>query len=363
MSESASIEAPLPTPPAPAPHDAAPAEGQGGHHYSFTTVLASHQLPGPAWEYPHGNPLLIFDLGRYAVANADGLLAEAKAQHLQADPCLREWASSIAPASGRSADDLALAMTAADAKAPAMPRALSWFNQQTFFGTLDLVFITVVVGVLLRRRSHQLKPAGRLQHLVEAAVSLVRDDLVKPNFHHAVNGWTLHFSSLFLALLTFNMIGLIPGASTASGNPAINAGFAVMTLLCMLGFGMKEQGLFGFWKNLVPVHWTWKPMDMAIFCLLAVIEFLGLLIKPTALTIRLFANMFSGHTVILTFVSLFFILFFAGQHWLFSLGLGAFGFVVAVAMYFLELLVAFLQAYVFTFLSALFIGASIHPEH
>ena len=114
--------------------------------------------------------------------------------------------------------------------------------------------------------------------------------------------------------------------------------------------------------NLVPVKFS---VGMSpVWFLLLIIESLGLIIKPAALAIRLFANMFAGHTVLLVFLSLGYILIAnAAEATFTAAALGGFGWLLAVAFHAMELLVAFIQAYVFTLLAALFIGMSIHPEH
>ena len=129
----------------------------------------------------------------------------------------------------------------------------------------------------------------------------------------------------------------------------------------MLFFGMKEQG-FKFWINLVPVHFSWGMSP--VWLLLLIIEMLGLVIKPVALAIRLFANMFAGHTVLLVFMSLGFVVISQDPS---ATGLaqilGVSGWLFGCVFHFMEVLVAFIQAYVFTMLAAMFIGMSIHPEH
>jgi F-type H+-transporting ATPase subunit a len=146
-----------------------------------------------------------------------------------------------------------------------------------------------------------------------------------------------------------------------SGNIGVTAAWALVVLLCMLLFGMKEQGL-KYWVTLVPIPFTWALSP--IWLLLLVIEASGLLIKPVALAIRLFANMFAGHTVLLVFLSLGYVLIAKQPEGTFIAGsLAVFGWLLAVVFHFMELLVAFIQAYVFTMLAALFIGSSIHPEH
>ena len=124
---------------------------------------------------------------------------------------------------------------------------------------------------------------------------------------------------------------------------------------------MKEQGL-KYWINLVPIHFEWKMSP--VWFILLIIELMGLVIKPMALAIRLFANMFAGHTVLLIFLSLGYIILKETPDAVgLSLGLKTLGFGLAVAFHAMEVLVAFIQAYVFTLLAAMFIGSSIHPEH
>lgn len=367
-------------------------------HFDFDAVRAHHTMPYPAIEWLHGKPIIIFNLAGYAGKNVQELSHHRDFATADGEPYLA-WAATKADTYKTTPETLAKAMAVADAKAYlTFPQALSWFNNQTFVGTLALLVLAVVL-FLKRPKPGQVKPQGAVQHMLESIVLFVRDDIVRPNIkgpvahHHAAHddhhgatpvlagthsgaaaavvagfryadSWVPHFAALFLGILAFNLAGLLPGGGVASGNPGVTVAFAVTTLLAMLLFGFKEQGVVRFWINLVPVHWSFKPMDMLVWCLLFVIELLGLLIKPAALAIRLAANMFAGHTAVLAFTTLGFIIL-AGDptQSAMSLGLGAVGWVVAVALYFLELLVAFIQAYIFTLLSAIFIGTSIHPEH
>ncbi len=365
-------------------------------HFNFDAVRAHHTMPYPAIEWLHGKPIIIFNLAAYTGKNVQELQQHPGFATADVAPYL-SWATTKAAGYGTSPETFAKAMSVASSKAYlTFPQALSWVNNQTFVGTLALLVLAVVLFVK-RPKAGQVKPQGVVQHMLESVVLFVRNDIVRPNIkgpvahHHAAHddlhgghaagthsgaaaavvagfryadSWVPHFAALFLCILAFNLAGLIPGGGVASGNPGVTVAFAVTTLLAMLFFGFKEQGIVRFWINLVPVHWSFKPMDMLVWCLLFVIELLGLLIKPAALAIRLAANMFAGHTAVLAFTTLGFIIFAGDQsQGAMSLGLGAVGWVVAVALYFLELLVAFIQAYIFTLLSAIFIGTSIHPEH
>ncbi len=185
----------------------------------------------------------------------------------------------------------------------------------------------------------------------------VRDEMVAPHVgrEHATKLLPL-FLSLFFFILFMNLAGLVPGSVTPTASIFVTAGLSLITFGVMIGGGMLVQGPVAFWKNLVPhvPFWLWP--------LLFVIELIGLIVKPVALTIRLFANMTGGHMVVLSFMGL---IFFFGQS--FSAGIGyaiapvAVGFAVFIMI--IEGFVAFVQAYVFAVLSAIFVGMSLHPEH
>lgn len=347
---------------------AAPAPVVHEAKYDFMGTLMHHIRPYPAVEYVHGHPVVIFDLGTYAARNLEHLSQNHEFASADGSSNLA-WAKQVTQKGeyqGLDATAVSKAMTVArdEAYIGTFPQSLSWLNQQTFFGSFALIAMALVLLVFARRKPEQLKPANRVQHLIEATTLFIRDDIVRPNIAHHADAWVPHFTALFLAILAFNLVGLAPVFSAASGNPGVTAAFAVTTFIAMLVYGFKEQGFVSFWINLVPVHWSWKPMDMGIWLMLAPIELVGLFIKPAALAIRLFANMFAGHAVLISFSSLGFVLLASNpDNGALALGMGGFGWLLAVALYFLELLVALLQAYVFTILSAVFIGQAMHPEH
>lgn len=165
------------------------------------------------------------------------------------------------------------------------------------------------------------------------------------------------FLSIFWFVLFMNLLGLVPGAATATASPYVTAALALVTLLTMLGCGMSVQGPLAYWKNLVPhvPAWLWPLMFL--------VEVIGVLVKPFALLIRLFANMTGGHMVVLSFMGLIF--FFAGNDFsaLKSLSIAPVAVGFAVFIMIIEGFVAVLQAYIFTQLSILFVNMSIHPGH
>ena len=208
--------------------------------------------------------------------------------------------------------------------------------------------ILLVAWLATRRRT--LAPRG-MHNLLEAAVVFVRDELARKNIGHDGDRYVSYLLSTFAFILTCNLLGLVPYASTATGNIGVTAGLAIMAFLMIQLGGMRENGVVGHFKNLVP-----HGMPLWLLPIMIPVEIIGMFTKPFALCIRLFANMTAGHVAILSFFSIVFILKMA---WV--------GAVLSVPMALfisgIELLVAFLQAYIFTMLTSLFIGMSVHPQH
>lgn len=185
----------------------------------------------------------------------------------------------------------------------------------------------------------------------------VRDEMVYPVMGKDVGAKFLpYLLSVFFFVLFMNLLGLVPGAATATASIFVTAALATTTLVTMVGGGIVAQGPIAYFKNLVP------HVPLAMWPLMFVVEIVGVLVKPFALMIRLFANMTGGHLVVLSFMGL---LFLVAQKASSGAAWGSSPLVVGFAVFIMivESFVALLQAYVFTMLSILFIQASIHPEH
>ena len=214
------------------------------------------------------------------------------------------------------------------------------------------VILLVVFPLLISSKSKALSP---FRAMIEIIVLFIRDEIVIPNLGHHGTGYLGYFSTLFFFILVLNLLGLVPYGATATGNLAVTAGLAITTF-CLINFaGIREQGLLGYMGHIVP-----KGVPVWLYPLLFPIEVIGLLTKTFALCIRLFANMIGGHIVILSFISFIFIF---GSFGL-GAGLGVAPISVGLVLFtlMLELFVAFLQAYVFVFLTAIFTGAAMHPH-
>jgi F-type H+-transporting ATPase subunit a len=199
-------------------------------------------------------------------------------------------------------------------------------------------------------RTRALKPRG-VHNVVEAIVMFVRDEIARKNIGEHGDRFVPYLLTTFVFILTCNLLGLVPYLSTATGNIGVTAGLAIMAFLMIQIGGMREYGVLGHFKNLVP-----HGIPVALLPIMIVVEFLGLFTKPFALCVRLFANMAAGHFVIVSLIGLVFLL---KQAWVGAVLSVPFALFVSG----IELLVAFLQAYIFTMLTSLFIGMSVHPQH
>jgi F-type H+-transporting ATPase subunit a len=193
-------------------------------------------------------------------------------------------------------------------------------------------------------------PKG-LQAFFEPVIVFVRDGIVMPHLgDHLGAAYLPFFLTAFFFIFFMNLLGLVPFGASATGNIFVTGALAAITLVTIILTGMRQQGPIAFWKNLVP-----PGLPLALWPLMFAIEVVGLLAKPFALMVRLWANMTGGHIVLGVVVG--FIFLFK------NLPVAGISVLASVALSILELFVAVLQAYIFTFLSALFIGASSHAEH
>jgi len=247
------------------------------------------------------------------------------------------------------------------------------------------VFVLVTWAIRRYLRQDRLVPSGFMNAL-EAIVEFVRDSIVLPNVGKKwVNTWTPLVLTLFIFIVSANAIGLIPifdvlgvlnhwvlhageesfivrvmhGGSTATANFNVTAALATITFLAIIVAGTKAHGFVKHWENLVP-HGLAAP----IYVILIPIELMGMFVRPFALTMRLAANMTGGHIAILAILS--FVFLFTERFGTAIAGIGV-GFVLSVPMAFgislLEIIVVLVQAYVFSLLTAVFIGMAIHVHH
>ncbi len=213
---------------------------------------------------------------------------------------------------------------------------------------LAALILIVTFTVTTWRRG--LVPSG-LPNAMEAIVQYIRDEIAVPNIGKNEAGRFMPFLlTVFFFILTCNFLGLVPYGATATGNVSVTAGLAVCAFLTIQIGGILQNGLFGYFKGLVP-----PGLPFPITLLMIPIEIIGLLAKPFALCIRLFANMTAGHVIILALLGLIFLFK--------SFAIVPVSIAFALAIYLLEIFVSLVQAYIFTMLSAVFIGMAVHQDH
>jgi F-type H+-transporting ATPase subunit a len=203
-------------------------------------------------------------------------------------------------------------------------------------------------------------PRGRFRNMLEAMLLYFRDHVARPCIGgHDADKFVPFLWTVFFFVLALNLFGMIPWMGSPTGSLAVTSMLALITFMTVIGAGMQRLGPVGFWKAQVP-HMDLSPgLKIVLIPLIFVIEVLGLLIKHGVLAVRLLANMMAGHVVlavILAFIAA------GAQSILVSLIVTPTSVLGATALSLLELFVAFLQAYIFTFLSALFIGMAVHPH-
>jgi len=213
----------------------------------------------------------------------------------------------------------------------------------------------IVCAVIFIPLSRKIKksPMGsksRWVNMWEALIGFVHDEIVEPNFEHGYAKKAMpYFLSVFFFIFFANYLGLVPGLATSTGNLAVTAGLAFFTLFGMFAVGTIKQGPLWIFSGIVP-----HGIPFLMYFLLWPIELMVLVIKPFALTVRLFANMTAGHVVIIIFIYL--VMMFQS----YLVGVGSVS--LSLIIYLLELLVAFIQAYIFASLSAMFIGSCVHAH-
>ncbi len=194
-------------------------------------------------------------------------------------------------------------------------------------------------------------PKGK-QNLLEVLIIFVRDEIAVPNLTHKAQKYLPYLLTTFFFILINNIFGLIPGTANVTGNIAFTVVLGLISFVVILASSNKH-----FWGHI----FNPPGVPLGVKFILIPVEFLGVFIKPFALIIRLFANMVAGHIIIICLISLIFI--FGEMNAVAGWGTSPVAIGFTVFIYFIEILVAFIQAYIFTNLTALFIGSAFEGEH
>lgn len=227
--------------------------------------------------------------------------------------------------------------------------------------TLIALLLCLFFIVLAQRLKGGKSARGRWWNLLEVFLLFIRDDVARPCIgKHDGDRFVPFLWTMFLFVLCCNLMGMLPWMGSPTATLAATGALALTTFLVVVGAGMAKLGFLGFWKAQVPHMDLPAAMAVVLIPLIFVIEIMGLLIKHCVLAVRLLANMMAGHVVLAVMLAFIGASYAAGTA-IWS-GVTLASVLGATALSLLELFVAFLQAYVFTFLSALFIGAAVHPH-
>jgi F-type H+-transporting ATPase subunit a len=219
-----------------------------------------------------------------------------------------------------------------------------------------LASVVVLIVVRLAIRSYRENIPSGIGAAVETLVLYVRDEIAEKNIGHDGAKYTPLLLSFFFFILFAALLGLLPFSSTSTGNLSVTMGLAAVAFVATQFAGISNYGVVKHFTNMVP-----PGLPLWLLPIIIPVELLGMFSKPFALMIRLFANMLAGHMVITTLLLLIPLMSAIGL--LFGVPMIPISLALALFIMTLEILVAFIQAYVFTLLTSIFIGMSAHPAH
>jgi F-type H+-transporting ATPase subunit a len=215
------------------------------------------------------------------------------------------------------------------------------------------LLVWILVGMAKRyAKGHGTRtaPTG-LQNAIEPVITFVRDEVAKPNLGKKYEKYLPYLLTVFFFILINNLFGLLPGSANVTGNVAFTAVLGLISFI-VITFSTNKH----YWGHIFN-----PPVPMGVKPILVPVEILGIFTKPFALIVRLFANMVAGHIIILSFVSLIFI--FGTMNKGIGWGFAPVSILFTVFIYLIEILVAFIQAFIFTNLTAVFIGQAFEGGH
>jgi len=215
------------------------------------------------------------------------------------------------------------------------------------FWTITASIAVILFGLWARRRITRV-PERLSQHFFEIALDFIEKQILEPNGLN-IRRWTPLFLSIFLFIFLNNLVNIIPGATSGNSNINQTMALAFVFFILALALRFKQHGPFGFFRSMIP-----SGINGPIVALLFPIELISLIFKPFSLAIRLFVNLFGGHTLLITIIA------FAAMAQDFIVPIFSVGGSVILLLF--EIFVSFIQAYIFSFLSALMVSEAIQ-EH
>lgn len=244
---------------------------------------------------------------------------------------------------------------AGDFELPPIISGISWTTKPVLLALLSVIIIVVFFTVAIRRRA--LVP-GKLQFVAEAGYNFVRNTIARDSIGEEYKKFLPYLVALFFFLLVNNLFGLFPlTLFPTMSRVAFPMALAVISWVVFNAVGIARHGFVGYFRGMLFP----KGVPAYVYPLLAPLEFMStVLVRPVTLSLRLFANMFAGHLLLLVFVT-------GGEYLVHQAGalkiVGPISWLFVLLLSFLELLIQVLQAYIFTVLTALYIGGALADEH
>ena len=236
--------------------------------------------------------------------------------------------------------------------------------QLTKYMVLELVVAALMILVftlLAQRIKMGGAPKGLFWNFFEILLLFIRDEVVRPSIgKHDADKFLPFLWSQFFFILFCNLLGILPWAGSPTGSLSVTVPLAVIAFCAVVGTGVNKFGAGGYLKSLVPHLELPGAMGVVLIPMIFGIEVIGLFIRHIVLAVRLLANMFAGHLVLAVVVS--FVIVSAKTFFILWAGITVSSVLGAALLTLLEIFVAFLQAYIFTFLTSLFIGMAVHPH-
>ncbi|MBN1155895.1 F0F1 ATP synthase subunit A [candidate division KSB1 bacterium] len=214
---------------------------------------------------------------------------------------------------------------------------------------LWLAAMVLMISLPLIVRSKSLVPRGPI-NFIEWIIVFLKENVIEPQLGKDANRYAPYFLTAFFFVITCNLLGLVPMGSTATGDISVTLALALFTMMLVQYSAMRHYGFVGYFKSFVP-----GDVPKAMIPIIFIIEIMSMFTKHLSLAIRLFVNMVAGHLVIFAILSLIFMF----KNLLIS-PFPVFG-IIFISL--LEILIAVIQAYIFTILSAVFVGLAIRPNH
>jgi len=218
---------------------------------------------------------------------------------------------------------------------------------------LSSLLLFLIVFKASRAYSRKKTAPKGIQSFLEPVILFVRDDIIKSNIGPKYEKYTMFLLTVFFFILINNLLGLTPGAANVTGNISVTFVLSIFTFIIITISANK-----GYWKHLVKPPGT----PLALLPIMIPIEIFGVFTKPFALMIRLFANITAGHIIIFSLISLIFVASNNGVNAIAGWSVAPISVAFVLFIFLIEILVAFLQAYIFTLLSAVFIGLAVKEE-